>query len=82
MPYSMRISLTRINPGKTQSRTQGSHEYHSVYQSGYCSVCILSYLFYKIQINQELNVHTNTTANINPDTAQSVFSGICLKRYN
>ena len=28
-----------------------------------------------VQPNQELKVHTNTLAKINPDTAQSVFSG-------
>ena len=30
-----------------------------------------------LQLNQELKVHMYTIANINPDTAQSVFSGIC-----
>ena len=44
----------------TQSRTQGSQEYHSQYQSGYDLVCTLRYLSYKIQFNLELKVHTNT----------------------
>ena len=30
----------------------------------------------------QLKVHKNTKVNINPDTTQSVFSGICLTRYN
>ena len=33
----------------------------------------------QVQLNQELQVHTNTIANINPDTAQSVFQGIRLR---
>ena len=28
----------------------------------------------QVQLNQELKTHMNTIANINPDTAQSVFS--------
>ena len=54
-PVSIQVQL---NPG-----TQGSQEYHSQYQSGYDSVCILRYLSYKIQLNQELKVHTNTITN-------------------
>jgi len=38
------LLLKLLNPGTTQSGTQGSHEYHSQYQSGYGSVCILRYL--------------------------------------
>ena len=34
----------------------------------------------QVQLNQELKTHMNTIANINPDTAQSVFSGICPTR--
>ena len=55
----------------TQSGTKGSHKYHSQYQSGYGSVCILRYLSYKMQLNQELKVYTNTIAN--PNMAQPVF---------
>ena len=59
--------------------TQGSHQQHHIqYQSRCDSVCILRCLSSKIQLNQELKVHRNTIANINSDTAQSVFSGICL----
>jgi len=72
------ICLTRYNSIRNSRFTQ----YHSQYQSGYGSVCILRYLSYKIQLNQELKVHTNTIANINQDMAQSVFSGICLTRCN
>ena len=37
---------------------------------------------YKIQLNQDIKYHMNTMANINPDMALSVFSVICLTRYN
>ena len=60
-----------------QSRTQASHKYYSQYQSGYGSVCILRYLSYRYNSIRNSKVHTNTIANINPDTAQSVFSDIC-----
>ena len=56
----------------TKSGTQGSHKYHSQYQSGYGSVCILRYLCYKMQLNQELKVQKNTIAYINPSRYNSV----------
>ena len=58
------------------------HVYHSQYQSGYNSVCILRYLSYKIHLNQALKVHWNAIVYINPDTTQSVFLGIRLTRCN
>ena len=62
---------------------QVHHANHSQYQSGYNSVCILRYLSYKIQLNQELKVHTNTIININQDTTQSYWLqlNIILNKY-
>ena len=82
-------TIANINPDMALSvfsvicsGTQGLQEYHSQYQSGYGFVCILRYLCFKIQLKEELKFYKNTIANINVDMAQSVFSGVCVSKYN
>ena len=59
---SIRIQLSlysqvSVLQDTSQSGTQGSLEYHSLYQSGYDSVCILRYLSYKMQLNVIPNLY-------------------------
>ena len=60
----------------TQSRSQGSQEYHSQYLSGYDLVCILRYLSYKIQLNLELKVHLKYHRQY-----QSRYISVCILMY-
>ena len=71
------VNSFRSIPIQVQLKSGTFLEYQSQYYvliqfSPYSQVSVL-----QIQLNQELKVHTNSLANINPDTAQSVFSGIC-----